>query len=179
MKDWNLVISVYQDGYREARRALRKLGRVERSPYHNVLLMKADNAVEILEAIEKMIEESPPLYDAISRVSPAMFTFDFESGDDFRNKARSVLREWSARLASRSFHARLHRRGAHDELTTREIEPFLDDCVLAITGEGGSPARLSFTDPDIVIAVDTVDHRAGFAIWTREDLAKHRLLRPD
>ncbi len=65
MEDWNLVVSVYQDGFREARRALRKLGRVERSPYHNVLLMRADDAVAILETIEKMIEESPPLYDAI------------------------------------------------------------------------------------------------------------------
>jgi hypothetical protein len=38
---------------------------------------------------------------------------------------------------------------------------------------------LTFGDPDIVIAIDAVDGRAAVSLWTREDLAKHRLLRPD
>lgn len=43
MKDWNVVISVYQDGFRRTLRALKEFGPVERSPYYNVLVMKADN----------------------------------------------------------------------------------------------------------------------------------------
>jgi len=42
----------------------------------------------------------------------------------------------------------------------------------------GQLGKVSFTDPDAVIAIDTVDDRAGMALWTREDLARHRLLRP-
>jgi hypothetical protein len=30
-----------------------------------------------------------------------------------------------------------------------------------------------------VVVIDTIDHRAGLALWTREDLAHHRLLKPD
>jgi hypothetical protein len=30
-----------------------------------------------------------------------------------------------------------------------------------------------------VIAIDTVDDTAGIALWTCEDVAHHRLLRPD
>jgi len=30
-----------------------------------------------------------------------------------------------------------------------------------------------------VIAIDTVDDRAGIGLWTREDLTRHHLLRPD
>jgi hypothetical protein len=41
------------------------------------------------------------------------------------------------------------------------------------------PARVSFTDPDALIAIDTIDGRAGISLWTRDDLARHRLLRPD
>ncbi len=40
-------------------------------------------------------------------------------------------------------------------------------------------SKISFTDPDVVIAIDTVDDRAGIGLWTREELARHRLLRPD
>ena len=35
----------------------------------------------------------------------------------------------------------------------------------------------TFTDPDAVIVI--VDDLAGIAMWTREDLARHRLLRPN
>ena len=41
MRDWNVVISVYQEGFRRVLRALRDLGPTERSPYYNVLVMQA------------------------------------------------------------------------------------------------------------------------------------------
>ena len=59
MKDWNVVASVSQDGFREAVRALRKLGPVDRSRYHNVLVMKVDDSMALLEAVEKKVEDSP------------------------------------------------------------------------------------------------------------------------
>ena len=43
MKDWNVIITIFQDGFRCAIRALHKLGPVERSPYHNVLLMAVED----------------------------------------------------------------------------------------------------------------------------------------
>ena len=98
MKDWNVVVSVFQDGYSRALRALQKLGVAERSPYHNVLVMKVNDPVVLLEAIEKRTEESPALYDAISRVAPAMRNFDFLSEEEFVEKAKSIIREWLPRL---------------------------------------------------------------------------------
>jgi tRNA(Ser,Leu) C12 N-acetylase TAN1 len=38
---------------------------------------------------------------------------------------------------------------------------------------------VSFSDPDAVIVIDTIDDRAGISLWTRDELARHRLLRPD
>ena len=43
MKDWNVVVSIYQDGFKRALRALREFGPVEPSLYHNVLVMKVDD----------------------------------------------------------------------------------------------------------------------------------------
>jgi tRNA(Ser,Leu) C12 N-acetylase TAN1 len=54
-----------------------------------------------------------------------------------------------------------------------------DDLLLDATAMKGAQSKISFTDPDAVIAIDTVDDRAGIGLWTREDLAHHRLLRPD
>jgi tRNA(Ser,Leu) C12 N-acetylase TAN1 len=177
VKDWNVIVSIYQHGFRRAIRALEELGAVDRSPYYNVLVMKADNAIALLEAVELKTEANPALYDAIARVAPAMHNFEFQSADEFKEKANLVLHEGLQRLADRSFHVRLHL--ARHDLKTPEIEKFLEDAVLAATSEIGMPGRLSFTDPDVVVAIDTVDDRAGVALWTRDELARHRLLRPD
>jgi tRNA(Ser,Leu) C12 N-acetylase TAN1 len=179
MRDWNVVVCVYQDGFRGVLRALRDLEPTERSPYHNVLLMQADDPVALLTAIEKRTEESTALYDAISRVAPATRSFEFHSTEDFVEKAKPIIGEWSASLAGRTFHVRLHRRGATHDLGTQDAEHLFNDIVLDATTKAGMPGKVSFTDPDAVIAIDTVDDRAGLALWTREDLARHRLLRPD
>jgi tRNA(Ser,Leu) C12 N-acetylase TAN1 len=177
VQDWNVVVSIYQDSFKRAFRALAELGSVERSPYHNVLVMKVEDPVAL--ALEQRTEESPSLYDAISRVAPALRGFEFHSTEDFKEKAKSMLLDWSPRLIGRSFHVRLHRRGARHELRRPDIERFLDDAVLEAATAAGMPSKVSFTDPDAVIAIDTIDDRAGVAIWTRENLARHRLLRPD
>jgi len=179
MSDWNVVVSIYQGGFRRAIRTLEKLGQVERSPYHNVVVLKVEDGTSFLKAVERKTDESPALYDAISRIAPATRNFEFRSAEQFKERAISVLREWSRQLAGRSFHIRLHRRGARQDLRTPETERFLNEVALAATTEGGMPGRLSFRDPDVVVAIDTVDDRAGMALWTREDLERHRLLRPD
>lgn len=179
MKDWNVVVSIYQDGFRRALRALRKIGPVERSPFHNVLVMKADDPAALLDAIEERTKESAALHDSISRVAPATRNFEFESAEEFQNKAKSILLEWSPQLAGRSFHVRFHRRGSAHDLPTPDIEKFLDDAVLEALRQAGAPGGISFSDPDAVIAIDTIVDRAGLGLWSREDLERHRLLRPD
>jgi tRNA(Ser,Leu) C12 N-acetylase TAN1 len=173
-----VVISIYQTGFRRAIRALQELGPVERSPYHNVLIMNVEEPLALLEEMERLTEERPALYDAISRVAPAMHSFTFGSAEELKDTAGSVLLEWLPRLAGRTFHVRLHRRGSGRELPTPETERFLDDAILNATTAAGQPAHVSFTDPDAVVTIDTIDDRAGMSLWTRDDLLRHRLLRP-
>ncbi len=179
MKDWNVVISVYQDGFRRALRALKEFGPVERSPYHNVLVMKVEDPTALLAAIEQKTEENTALYDAISRVAPAVRTIEFHSVEEFRERLKPILVEWSSRLTGSSLHVRLHRRGDRHDLRTPDVERLFDDLLLDATAAAGAPCKISYTDPDTVIAIDTVDDRAGVGLWTREDLARHRLLRPE
>jgi tRNA(Ser,Leu) C12 N-acetylase TAN1 len=179
VKDWNVVISVYQDGFRRALRALKEFGPVERSPYHNVLVMRLEDPTALLAAIERKTEEDTALYDAISRVAPAMRTVEFHSAEEFSEKIKPILLAWLPRLTGSSFHVRLHRRGDRHDLRTPDAERLFDDLLLDATAAAGAPCKISFTDPDAVIAIDTVDDRAGIGLWTRDDLAHHRLLRPD
>jgi len=179
VKDWNVVINIYQDGFRRALRALKEFGPVERSPYHNVLVMRVEDPTALLEAIERKTEENAALYDAISRIAPAMRTVEFHSVEEFREKLKPILLEWLPRLTGSSLHVRLHRRGDRHALPTPDAERSFDDFLLAATTAAGAPCKISFTDPDAVIAIVNRVDRAGVGLWTREDLARHRLLRPD
>lgn len=179
MKDWNVVVTVFQDGFRRAVHALQKLGQTERSPYHNVLVMKVDDRLALLEAIEKITQENTALYDAISRVAPSARNFDFVSEAEFLERAKAAIGEWSPELAGRSFHVRLHRRGGTHEMRTQDAERLFDDAIIDATTKAGTPGKISFTDPDAIIAIDSVDDRAGLAIWTREEMARYHVLRPD
>jgi tRNA(Ser,Leu) C12 N-acetylase TAN1 len=133
----------------------------------------------LLEAIERQTETDPALYDAISRVAPAMRSFEFHSTEDFLAGAKQIAMEWLPDLAGRSFHVRLHRRGLKHDLRSPDVERSLGEALLEALKEAGTPGTLSFSDPDAVIAVDTVDEHAGIGIWTREDLTHYHLLRPD
>jgi tRNA(Ser,Leu) C12 N-acetylase TAN1 len=179
MRDWNVVVSTYQEGFTLAIRVLRRFGAVERSPYHNVLVMKVQDPRALLDVVEHQTETDPALYDAISRIAPADCGFEFQSAEDFAEKSKSVVLAWAPKLRGKSFHVRLHRRGAKHGLPSPEVERSLDETVLEKLKVTGTPGTISFSDPDAVIAIDTIDERAGMGLWTRDDLARHRLLRPD
>jgi hypothetical protein len=179
VQDWNVVVTVFQGGYRRALRALRELGPVERSPYHNVLVMKVIDPLALLDAVEARTRETPALYDAISRVAPAQRAFDFNTADEFLATADDIVREWSLRLAGCSCHVRLHLRGLQHTLATQEMERRLDGTILDATASAGRPARISFEGADAVIGIDVIDARAGLGLWRREDFARYRMLRPD
>lgn len=126
MEDWNVVITVFQGGYKRALRALRELGSAERSPYHNVLVMKVDDPAALLSAVEARTRESPALYDAISRVAPAQRTFAFQMCDELLTRAKSVIDEWSPRLEGCRCFVRLHLRVVRHDLQIQEMERRLD-----------------------------------------------------
>ncbi len=179
MHEWNVIVTVYQDGFRYARRLLRQLGSVEKTSYHNVLTMAVDDPLSLLDTVEKHAALEPRLYDAIARIAPIFASFSFESPQEFEAKAKAVVLGWLPRLANCSLHVRLHRRGLKHQLRSPDEERFLDDAILDALKEAGTPGSISFSNPDVVIAIETIDNRAGMALWTREALARHRLLRSD
>jgi tRNA(Ser,Leu) C12 N-acetylase TAN1 len=179
MHDWDVVISVREDGYTRARQLLQRYGPVYHTDYYNVLVMKVDDIPRLLEELRARVGEDPSILAAVARVLPAVRCFDFRSHDDFEARAREAALAWVPELAHKSFHVRLHRRGLKEQLPRPEEERSLDQALLEALERAGTPGRISFEDPDAILAVETVGHRAGLGLWTREDLGRYPFLRPD
>jgi tRNA(Ser,Leu) C12 N-acetylase TAN1 len=179
MRDWNVVISAREDGYTRARQLLRRFGPVSRTEYYNLLVMRVDDTHRLLEDLRTRLADDPTIVAAVARVAPAARCFDFRSHDDFEALAREAALAWVPDLALKSFHVRLHRRGLKEQLPRPEEERFLDRALLEALERGGTPGRITFENPDAILAVETVGHRAGLALWTREDLQRYPFLRLD
>lgn len=165
--DWNVVVTLAEDGFREAVRLLRKWGKVERTHYYNVLAMKVEDIDAFLADFAKAIADSPGILNLVSHVVPLRCTFEFATAEEFEDRARAMALTLVPLLRGKSLHVRLHRRGFKGALSTPKEEQFLDRVLMT---ELGQASRISFSDADAVIQIETIDGRAGMSLWSRDEL---------
>ena len=174
--EWNVVVTIREARFREARKFLRRWGEVRRTGHFHVVAMRADDPEGFLAEIGEAAAATPGIYKLLSHVMPAQRTFVFASAEEFEAKARDIALPWAPMLAGRSFHVRLHRRGFKGILSTPKEERFLDDALLDALEAAGAPGRIAFTDPDAILQIETIDGRAGISLWRREDLQRYPFL---
>ncbi len=180
MLDWNVVVTVQQQGYQEAISLLKQYGPVSRTQYFNVLVLRAENISEMTEDLQQRVENYPDIIEAIlARVVPVIKTFHFSSPEEFEKKARETALAWVPKMTGKSFHVRMHRRGFKGRLSSLEEERFLDDVLLQALEKLGKPAAIDFDDPDLILVLETIDQRAGLSLWTRDDLERYPFLHLD
>uniref|UniRef100_C6E247 THUMP domain-containing protein n=1 Tax=Geobacter sp. (strain M21) TaxID=443144 RepID=C6E247_GEOSM len=173
---WNVVVTVQEGGYQEALKALRQFGEVGRSEYFNVLTLRVPDYRHFIEELLEEVERDPQLAHCLAGVVPVIQTFSFQTPAQFEEKARQAVCAWLPVLEGKSFHVRMHRRGFKGKLSSMEEEQRLDHYLLEALELTGSAGRISFDDPDAIIAVETVGAHAGLSLWSREDLRRYPLL---
>jgi tRNA(Ser,Leu) C12 N-acetylase TAN1 len=179
MHDWNVVITVHDDGYNLARKTLERYGRVDRTDYFNILLMQTSDSRHILEALREDALRTPDIVAPLARVMPVFQTFTFQTPGEFEGKARQAVWDWLPALGGKSFHLRMHRRGFKGRLSSMDEERFLDTYLLEALEMAGTEGEITFDDPDAILALETVGTRAGLSLWTREELERYPLLHLD
>ncbi|WP_077728156.1 hypothetical protein [Methylocaldum sp. 14B] len=177
MHDWNVVVSVFEHGFRRARDLLETLGPVHKTDYFNVLVMKVDDTAGFLRTLKEWSDRDPEIFtQCISRAIPLTALFGFQTPPEFEAKAREATARWLRDLAGARFHVRMHRRGFAGRLSSQNEERFLDEFLLTKLDEAGMPASIDFQDPDAILAVETVGQRGGLSLWTREQLRTYPFL---
>lgn len=177
--DWNVVATTYPGSYVEARRRLRRYGDVWATEYFNVLLLSVADVTKLLEDLEEDTREDMTLLNLVSRIVPSQHSFEFQSPQEFEEKACRAVDDMIPRLKDRSFHVRMHRRGFKGRLSSHAEEQFLDRHILSRLEQAHSSGRVTFDDPDAIISVETVGQRAGLSCWSREERARYPFLNMD
>ncbi|HSQ63012.1 MAG TPA: protein-L-isoaspartate(D-aspartate) O-methyltransferase [Polyangiaceae bacterium] len=177
-RPWNVVITLAGTDFRKGVRLLDDYERVHRTRYYNVLLANAADPRALLERLQARKAADPEACTAISSVVPVGSTFEFRSDAEREAKVREALAALAPALAGRSFHVRVHHRGAPG-LSSRDEERDLDRFLLEALERAGTPGRIAFDQADAILTVEVVGPSAGVSAWTREELDRHPLLHLD
>ena len=176
MIDWNVVATSREEGFRDTVQLLEEFGPVSRTDFYNVLVLRVDDIPAALERLRRRIDEEPGIENFLARFIPLTRTFAFHSPEEFEARAVEAVDGWLAPLAGKGFHVRMCRRGFRGKFSSMDEEHFLDGHLLARLEEAGTPGRITFADPDAVIAVETVGPRGGLSLWSRDELARYPFL---
>jgi len=179
MLQWNVVVTAHEHRYRHAREFLLPLGEVEGTDFYNVLVMQVAEPSTFLELLGHELEAQPEYLPTLARVLPVSETFRYQSAEEFERNAKEAVLGWCQQLAGACFHVRMHRRGFKGRLSSMEEERFLDHYLLEVMAERGDTGKIGFTDPDWIIALDTVGQRAGLSLWSRAQIQHYPLLKLD
>lgn len=179
MKDANAVVNLNGRGLRQAIGVLGVFGPVRKTGFFNVLLLKASDIQDMLESLKNMMTADPGSLSFLARLIPVTNSFTFQTPGEFEEKAKEAALGWLDGLGGRSFHVRMRRRGFKGKMSGLDEEHFLDSLLLDALEEKGTPGRITFDNPDAIIAVETVGQWAGLSIWRREDLEKYPFVKLD
>jgi tRNA(Ser,Leu) C12 N-acetylase TAN1 len=169
-------VTLTEPTFHIARNLLASWGRLRRTKYFNVAVMKVADPVLFLREFSGAVEETPGIINAMSHVVPFEHVFTFKDVAEFEAKLREIILSYASQLAGKSFHVRLRRRGLKGIISTPEEERFLDNVLLEALAASGTPGHISFEDPDYVLLIETVGEGGGVALWTGDDLKRFPFL---
>jgi tRNA(Ser,Leu) C12 N-acetylase TAN1 len=176
--DWNVVISVQEQGYKAARQFLHEYGKIISTDYFNVMVMQVDNLQEFMDDMLMHYEMKTLALAYVGHIMPVSHRFRFQSVDEFEIRAREIVSRWLDELAGKHFYVRIHRRGFKGRLSSMEEERFLDEFILEqLESSGKAPAKVDFSGAERVIAIETLGQEAGMSLWTSEQIKRYPFLK--
>ncbi len=179
MNDANTVVNLNARGLRQAVRILGAFGPIRKTGFFNVLLFKADDVAKMMDSLKERLSEEPGSLAFLSRIIPVSRSFIFQSREEFEARASEIVLAWVPELEGKAFHVRVRRRGFKGKISGLDEEHILDRVLLDALEERKAPGRITFDDPDAIIAVETVGQWAGLSFWRREDLMRYPFVKLD
>jgi tRNA(Ser,Leu) C12 N-acetylase TAN1 len=175
---WNLIVTSRQGAQRRLRRALYRLVGLERSGFRNVLVGHVQDAEAFLAALGELRSARPALDRWLGKAIVVERTFPVDPAT-FQARLREEAAGFVDRLAGRSFHVRVERRGHKGVIDSHACEQALGAFLwAALEGRGARPV-VDFEDPDAVLVVELIGDTAGLALVTRELRARFPFVKVD
>jgi tRNA(Ser,Leu) C12 N-acetylase TAN1 len=174
--EWNVLATSIEGARPVLLAGLRRRGIFRGGGYRNVAIGRVADVPGFLAALSDDVARDATLAAALARVVPVARTLRLDADDPLAS-LQAVVEELHPHVAGRSFFVRLERRGLRDSLHSTEVERTLGAALWRILEAGGHTPRVTFTDPDVIVAIETLGERAGVALVDRALRAAYPFVR--
>ena len=162
-------------GVMKAISALRPLVALRSTPHSGVAIGHCD-APDILAAATRLHEAEPARFEFVQRLVPIERVLCYPR-DDVTETLCGALAEFGPRVAGKKFYVRCRLRGLESRLESRAVERAIGSYLHELAALTGSPTKVSFDDPDVVVLIEVIGDTVGYAFL--DDRAIHSpLVRP-
>jgi tRNA(Ser,Leu) C12 N-acetylase TAN1 len=175
---WNVVVTARSGYRRKLRRGLAPLLRLRRSAYPNVLTGLHEDPAAFLASLSAVLEEKPHVETSISRLMTVERVFSVDP-PTFPQQLEKEIEPFLPRLAGKTFHVRLERRGHKGRIHSKNCEVSLGGHIYERLASQGFQPAVRFDDPDVIVVVEVIDDRAGIRLLTREERRRYPFLKAD
>jgi tRNA(Ser,Leu) C12 N-acetylase TAN1 len=176
VKSWNVVLTILTGRDSAVLKELQHRGDFRRSGFKGVITGWVEDVSGFLEAVDAAQKAGTSWAKDIARVLPVEETFQF-TPSDLEEKLQETVSPLLHRMGNGTFHIRIERRGFKGKIISPDVERDIDKHLI-ITGEmEGRHFRVSFDNPDYIIAAETVGNVCGVTLLTRELREKYPLIK--
>ena len=164
--DWNLVVTARSGRRHDLVHALRPIVKLRRAGFPDVSIGRAADVEACLTAIGARADRMLAT-EVLARVVPVTRTFLVDPAA-LETQLLAEMAGAADALVGRSFHVRVERRGqkavARSDLLERRLGTALVD---ALRARGADP-RVTFDDPDAIVAVELIGAMCGVGVVDRD-----------
>jgi tRNA(Ser,Leu) C12 N-acetylase TAN1 len=174
--DWNLVVTAYGGRRHDLVHALRPIVRLKRAGYAEVTIGNVDHVETSLAAIAVRADADPVFAsEVLARVIPVSRTFALAADVESQLGAETIA--FAPTIGEQSFHVRVERRGHKRELQSDRLERLLGGSLVDAVKASGATPRVTFADPDLIVAVELIGDYAGIGLVPRMWRQAYRFVR--
>ena len=172
--DWNLVVTAHGGRRHDLIFALRPIVRLRRAGYSEVLTGKVDDVETCLAGIAARADATFSA-EVLARVVPVARSFALVA--DIEAQLRAETATFLDALVDQSFHVRVERRGHRRIVQSDRLERMLGTALVEALQARGVTPRVTFKDPDVIVAVELIGEMAGVGLVPRDLRTRYPFVR--
>ncbi len=173
--DWNLVVTAHGGRRHDLVYALRPIVKLRRAGFAEVLVGRTDDLGTCLDAIAARAADPVVGSEILARVVPVARTFAL--APDIEPQLVAEVSSLVDALADASFHVRVERRGHKRLVQSDRVERLLGSTIGDALRARGRVPRVTFSDPDTIVAVELIGEVAGIGLVPRDLRTRYPFVR--
>ncbi|MFN2427884.1 MAG: THUMP domain-containing protein [Candidatus Binatia bacterium] len=177
-EEWNVLVIGTRGETGKALALLGESGRFRTGGYPQVLIgtvARPHGKDDLLAGISDLAAGGERTAGVIDRIIPVEEAVSFPR-DDVTETLCELFEPLAPRLCGKTFYVRAHLRGLKGRIEHPAVERALGDFLSEFAARAGAMPKVRFKDPDVVVVVEVVGRRVGYAFVGREHRS-HALLK--